>query len=361
MSVENYLNSAKMAAGLSPNNQYFYSPYFDSIAILLIFFALSKLVVLISTKIILNLTKKTKTDIDDKIIIKTNKPVSLILLLVGIRLALLPLGINQTFTDIIEHAIASFIILIITYIVAVVLDIFVDNWAQRVAQRTHSDLDDEIIPLLKKFTRVFVSIVGLLFVLPVWGIEIGPLLASLGIVGIAVAFALQSTLANIFGGASILLDKSIKVGDKIKLDNDTIGAVVDVGLRSTKIKTFDNELITVPNGKLADSKILNFIQPDPSVRATVDFGVEYGSDASKVREIVLAAIKKLPNIQKEPEPKVLMTEMADSALKFRALFWVREFDAKFEAKALATEEIYNSLRKAGIGIPFPTRTVYLKQ
>ena len=193
-----------------------------------------------------------------------------------------------------------------------------------------------------------------------WGVQIGPLLTSLGIAGIAIAFALQSTLGNIFGGMSIILDKSIKVGEKIELDANTMGTVVDVGLRSTKIRTFDNEMITIPNGKLADSRILNFVQPDPRVRIKIEFGVEYGSDTSKVRKVVIETLRKVPNVLKNPEPRVLMTEMADFSLKFMALFWVNTFDVKFETKALSAEEVYKALRKAVIGIPFPTRTVYLK-
>ena len=335
--------------------------YIYSLVILVVFYILSQLVVLISQKLILRITKKTKTDIDDLIVKKTNKPVSFILLLIGIRIAILPLGIRQNILDVMENGILSLLIAAVTYIVIVIFDIIIDNWGEKVAAKTESKLDDELVPLFHKFSKIFISVIGLLFVLPVWSIQIGPLLASLGIAGIAVAFALQSSLANIFGGMSIVLDKSIKVGDKIKIDADTMGTVLDVGLRSTKIKTFDNELITIPNGKLAESKILNFIQPEPSVRVVVDFGVEYGSDVSKVKKVVLDAITKIPAVLKEPAPKVMMAEMADFALRFKALFWVSNFDLKFETKSIATEEIYNSLRKSGIGIPFPTRTVYLKE
>ncbi len=348
MPLEQYLS-------LIQHNKYVYSS-----TLLVVFYLLSQLVVLASRKIVAQLTKKTKTNIDDLIIKKINKPISLILLFIGVRLALLPLGIKQNILDVIEHIISSLIIITITYIVIVVFDIVIDGWGKRVAEKTKSAVDNELVPLFHRFSRVFISVVGVLFVLTAWGIQIGPLLASLGIAGIAIAFALQSTLGNIFGGMSLILDKSIKVGDKIKLDSETMGTVMDVGLRSTKIKTWDGELITIPNGKLADSRILNFVQPEPSVRAVVDFAVEYGSDTQKVRKVVLETIGKIPHVLKEPEPKVMLAEMADFALKFRALFWVGNFDVKFDTKALATEEICNALGKAGIGIPFPTRTVYLK-
>ena len=334
--------------------------YLYSLSLLITFYILSKLVVIISRKIILQLTKRTKTEIDDLIVKKGNRPISLILLLIGFRLALFPLGINQNVLDIIEHIISSIITVIAAYISIVVFDIIIDNWGKSIAEKTKSVVDDQLIPVFHKFSRVFISIVGMLFILTVWGIEIGPLLTSLGIAGIAIAFALQNTLGNIFGGMSIILDKSVKVGDKIKIDNDTMGTITDVGLRSTKIETWDGEQITIPNGKLADSRILNFTQPKPTVRVVIEFGVEYGSEPSRVKKIVLDAISKIPNVLKDPAPKVMMIEMADFALKFKASFWVNSFDVKFDTKALATEEIYNALRKTEIGIPFPTRTIYLK-
>ena len=335
--------------------------YAYSLIILVAFYILSKLVVLISTKIILRITKRTKTEIDDLIVKKINRPISLILILIGIRLALFPLGIQQNILNILEHVISSLIIVIITYIVIAIFDVFIDNWGKGVAEKTKSTVDDRLIPVFHRFSIIFISIVGLLFILPVWGIQIGPLLTSLGIAGIAIAFALQSTLGNIFGGISIILDKSVKVGDAIKVDADTIGIVVDVGLRSTKIRTLDNEIVTVPNGKLADSKILNFLQPDPTLRVAVEFGVEYGSDVSKVKKVVLDVISKIPSVLKNPAPSVVMVGMADFAIKFKALLWVSSFEERNNAKWVATEEIYNALRKAGIGIPFPTRTVYLKE
>ncbi len=334
--------------------------YVYSIVVFVVFYLLSQLVVIISRKVILRLTKRTKTDIDDLIVRKTNKPVSIILLLIGIRLAFLPLGVRQNILDIVENIISSLVIIVITYIVIVVFDIFIDNWGKRVAEKTKSSVDEQLMPVIHRFSRIFVSIVGLLFILPVWAIQIGPLLTSLGIAGIAIAFALQSTLGNIFGGMSIILDKSVRVGDVIKLDNETMGTVVDVGLRSTKIKTMDNELITIPNGKLADSRILNYLHPDPTLRVSVDFNTEYGSDVSKVRKLVLETLAKIPSILKKPEPAVILTEMADSGLKFKALFWINSFEDKGPTKFNATEEIYNALRKAGIGIPFPTRTIYMR-
>ena len=362
MLLESYLNLTKKSIGLDPANKYIYNPYFDSFLILLLFFTLSKLVVFISTKILLKIAKKTKTNIDDLIVAKSNGAISLVLFLIGLRLAILPLGIRPSISNLVQDIIRFLIIIVLTYIAIVISDILLDSWGKRHGEKNHSIFNDEVIPIFKKFLRIFISFLGILFLLPILGIQIGPLLTSLGIAGIAIAFALQSTLGNIFGGASILIDKSVRVNDIIKLDNETIGTIVEVGLRSTKIKTFDNELVTIPNGKLADSKIINFLQPDPTIRFAVDFGVEYGSDTSMVRKIVLDVVKKVPEVLTKPKPKVLMIEMGDSAVKFTVLFWVAGYSDKYDdTKALVVENVYNALRKGGIGIPFPTRTVYLKK
>ena len=335
--------------------------YIHSLIILSAFYLMSLLFVFLSQKIILKITKKTKTEIDDLIVAKANKPLSFILLLIGIRLAIIPHPIRPDLLDIIEHIISTLIIAVLTYIAIAVSNIFISNWGKKFASKTESKVDDEVVSLFQKFSRITISFIGLIFILDVWGIKVGPLLASLGIAGIAVAFALQTTLGNIFGGISLIIDRSITVDDFIKLDDGTQGFVTDIGLRSTKIKSMDGDLIILPNGKLADSKIYNYHKPLPTTRAKIEFGVKYGSDTEKVKKIVLDEIKGIKGVLKEPEPAVVFDELGDFALKFKAFFWVSSIEKKIEAKEAALAAVYNALNKNKIGIPFPTRTIYLKE
>ena len=242
-----------------------------------------------------------------------------------------------------------------------VLDILIDNWGMKWAKKTKSTLDDSLVSLLQKTSKVLIFAIAFIYVLGVWGIEVLPFLASLGIAGIAIAFALQSSLSNIFGGITLILDKSIEVGDVIELDEATKGTVLDIGLRSTRIRTFDNEVIIVPNGKLADSKIRNYAQPDLSARGVMPFSVAYGSDIGKVKKIVLKEVKKIEHILDEPEPAVRFVEMGDSALKFKVYFWVDHYSNRFSARERTNTLIYNALRKNKIGIPYPQLDVHLKK
>ena len=333
--------------------------YIQSLLIFVFFFVISKLVVYISEKYILKLTAKTKTNIDDLIIKRTNKPISLILLFIGIRLALIPLPLTEKALGYINNAVSSFVIIAVSYIVLAILNILLNSWSETFAKKTKSELDDNIISLFNKVSKIIIGLLVLLFILDVWGVKVGPLLASLGIAGLAIAFALQPTLANIFGGISLILDKTIKIGDVIKLDSGEGGKVHDIGIRSTKIKTWDNEIITIPNGKLVESKIQNRSLPDPSIRINIEFGVVYGSDIEQVKKLALDTVKKIPDVSKDPEPQIWFTQMGDFALKFKLMFWVNELTKKWPTHQEAITSIYNNLNKAKIRIPFPTRTVYL--
>jgi len=332
--------------------------FLASLIILVLGFIVAKIISMTARKYLKIVTNKTKSKADDLIIERIDKPVVFLLGLFILKLALIPL---QLVNPIIDHIFGSLVVIVIIYVIVVIFDIIIDLWALSFARKTKSNLDDAVLPLIHRFSRIFLIVLGLMFVLDIWGIQIGPLLASLGIAGIAVAFALQSTLGNIFGGISIILDKSVKVGDRLQLDDGTTGTVLDVGLRSTKMQTFDNEVIIIPNGQMAESKIQNLVLPDPSARVVILFGVEYGSAVEKVKKTIIPILEKLDTLKdKEKEPQVQMLEMADFSLNFRAVFWVESYMDKFLAKVEATEQIYQALNKAKIGIPFPTRTVYMK-
>lgn len=338
---------------------YIQNKYVFSLTILVFYLILSKLILFIFNRYFRKLAKKTKTDIDDEILAKTENPISYVLVFVGIKLALVPLNLKGSVGIFLENITTSLIIITVIYMIIKIIDIFIDVWGSEWARRTKSDIDQDVLPLIHKFSKVLISIFGLIYILRAWGVEIGPFLASLGIAGIAIGFAVKDSLANIFGGVSLILDKSVKVGDAIRLDSGESGKILEVGLRSTKVRTWDNEVMIIPNGVLANAKITNFAQPDLSARQVTKFGVEYGSDPEKVKKTALKVVVDIKEIVKQPEPFVRFSEMADFSLKFKLYFWVAEYGQRFMVEDIVVTNLYKALKKAGIGIPFPTRTVYL--
>lgn len=339
---------------------YISNPYIRALLILLIVFSVLRFVMIIIEKIFLRLTSKTKTDIDDKFVTKASKPITLWVLLVGIRFAIEEIPLAQNTSNIFENIITSFIIINLAFVIYYFIDVVLFVVLKKSMGKS-SSARESLMSLLHSLIQVLLVALALLYILDIWGVEIGPFLAALGIAGLAVALALQPALANIFSGISIILDKTVKVGDLIYLDSETKGKVLHVGLRSTKILTFDNELIIVPNSKIADSKIQNVAEPEPKTRVVVPFSVAYGTEISKVKKIVMGEIKKVKHFVKEPEPNVRFLEMANSSLNFKAYFYVDSFENKWGAIDEANTLIYNALNKNKISIPFPQLDVNIKK
>jgi len=230
---------------------------------------------------------------------------------------------------------------------------------KKISEQTDSNIDDTIGQLVHEVLRITLILIIGVFILNIWGVEIGPFLAGLGIAGLAVALALQPTLSNIFSGISIVLDGTFKVGDVIEVSGMS-GEVYQISLRTSRIKSFDNEMIIIPNSVMAGSTVKNFFQPDISIRVNLEFGVEYGVDPEYIKKIVLEEVEQIKIIDKDKEIQVIFLEMADSSLNFKVRFWVDDISKKWPTHQEAITRIYRRLYKEGIGIPYPQKTVWMR-
>jgi len=341
--------------------EYVSNHYLRAGIILITIFIVVRLIAFIIEKVISKLTSKTKTTIDDKIVQSLSKPITSLAFLFGLRIALIELPLAENLSRIFTEIVYSLMIVSVAFLIYGIIDaLFLVSW-RKFTSKTKSDIDDSLASLVSGLLKAIISVFTLIYILEVWGVEIGPFLAGLGIGGIAIAFALQSSLSNIFGGVSMILDKSVRVGDVVNLYDGTSGTVHYVGIRSTRIKTFDNHLVIVPNGKLSESMIQNIDQPEPKQRITIPFSVAYGSNVETVKKLVLNEIKKIKHFSKEPAPVVRFMEMGDSALIFKAFFYIDNFLNKNESIDDANTRIYNILNKNKIEIPFPQMDVHLKK
>jgi small-conductance mechanosensitive channel len=335
--------------------------YTQSLITLVLFFIIAKTIAYIMEKYILNITSKTKTDVDDILVKKTHIPISLLLFFLGVKLAIIPLELTTKTNTTAQRIVSTVATLLLAYILIVVFDIIIASWIHGTAKRKSKEVDENLMKLSTKTSRILLMIIGILLILNLWDIKVSGILASLGIVGIAVAFGLQNTLGNVFGGVSLLMDRSIKVGDIIKIDKDTAGSVIDVGLRATKIKTWDNELIIIPNGKLAGNNIKNYVLPDPKARIVVPFSVAYGSNVNDVKKVIMKEINKLDNLDEGNDSIVMFLEMANSSLNFKAFVWLKSYKDRFTTKEKLNCMIYNALNNNGFNIPFPQMDVWVKE
>ncbi|MDI6784396.1 MAG: mechanosensitive ion channel family protein, partial [bacterium] len=208
-------------------------------------------------------------------------------------------------------------------------------------------------------------LIGLLVILQTLGLSITPILTALGVGGLAVALALRETLSNLFSGLHILASKQIKPGDYVKLDSGEEGYITDITWRNTTIKTLANNMVIVPNSKLASAIITNFHLPENNVKVYIPVGVSYTSDLEKVEKVTVEVAKEImqeiPGGVPEFDPVIRYSEFADSSIKFTVVMYAKDFIDQYLIKHEFIKRLHKRYITEGIEIPFPIRTVYMKK
>ncbi|MCK4592521.1 mechanosensitive ion channel family protein [Candidatus Parcubacteria bacterium] len=334
--------------------------YIIAIVILIVFFILAQITNFLFNKVFKALTVKTKTEVDDKIMKILNMPIFYSVVLLGVYQSFDYIGALANYSSDFSRIIKSLAVIIWIYAIAKLASVIISELGFKFVAKTKSTLDDELMPLFQKLSNIIIYFAGIMFLLKMWNIDITPLLASAGIMGFVIAFAAQDTLSHLFGGISIYFDKPFKVGDRIQLESGEIGNVLEIGIRSTKIKTFDETVIVIPNSTIASSKIINYNQPEAKIKNKIKVGVAYGSDIDKVKKTLLDIANNIEGAEKDPLPSVNLVELGEYALEFVVTMWVDSPSNQFAVKVKMNEEIYKRFNKEGILIPYPTQNIYLR-
>ena len=248
--------------------------YLRALLMLVISFAFAQLIYYLFKNTLAEIAKRTKTKVDDLIVEVINLPIYYIIIFGGIYLALKSLSIISGYNGALDKIFLVLIIILIAVILARVTDVFVNSWLKSKNKKTPK--------LVNKIVNLTIYLIAILMILQFFEVKITPLLATLGLGALAVGLALQPTLANMFAGVRLLSDRPIEVGDYIELDDKIAGYVEDIGWNTTRIRTLINNIIIVPNSKLADSIIINNSLPQSDLGVIVKCGVDYSSDLKKV-------------------------------------------------------------------------------
>lgn len=337
---------------------YFSNEYLRALLLLAGIVLAVRLVFLAVERLTVKLSPDSGQPQDRKILKHLSRALTVLAVFIGLPLAFRVLSAGEETLKLVNRVSYTVISSAAAYIIYALIDRYLAGIIKKMGGE--GELGESLRPITRSILRLMLIGLAVVYVLGIWGVEIAPLLAGLGIAGLAAALALQPLLGNLFNGMAMVLDETFRVGDVIKLGSGEMGAVHRIGLRTTKIKTFDNEMLIIPNTRLADSIIQNFFQPDKSVRVNVDFGVEYGTDPEYVKKITIEEVDRISFIDKTQEIRVLFTEMADSSLNFKTLFWVDDISKRWPAHQEAISRIYRRLYLEKIGIPFPQRTVWMR-
>ncbi len=216
-------------------------------------------------------------------------------------------------------------------------------------------------PFWAKSVGVIVFILATLMAISAMGIEITPLIATLGVGGIAVALAAQEMLSNVFGAISILSDRPYKVGDRIAMTDGLLGDVVEIGLRSTRVKTLDGRITVIPNADISKSMIINYSQPDPKLRYNIKVGISYSADVEKASRILLEIAGSTSGVLKDPAPKVYVTDLGNFSVNLLMQVWLENYKMTWEVPDQIYRETLKRFAAEKIDIPYPTTSIIVDQ
>lgn len=319
---------------------------------------LARLISYLYKKVLIPYTQKTKNRLDDVIIGSIEPPIVFGIILLGLWIAIHRLTYPDNFANAVDPAYKILIVLNITWLFARLFNSLIDvYWVNSSSHKATT----RMMPIVKRTILVIVWIIGIVMALSNVGVNISALLGTLGIGGIAFALAAQDTIKNIFGAFTILTDKPFAIGDTIKVDGYE-GTIIDVGVRSTKMRTYDKRVVTFPNYKISDASIEN-ISTEPMRRVVMKLGLTYDTTPEKMKE-ALSILSDMPNRVQYVSPKDIVTNFSDfldSALVITFIFFIEKKGNVGKVGSNVNMEILSSFNKAGLSFAFPSQTLYLEK
>lgn len=264
---------------------------------------------------------------------------------------------SSFFTDVKDYFLGILPLLAIA-VTVLVIGILLSRLVSKIISQTmkRSNVDNAARSFIVSFIRIVLYVIVIIMALSVLNVPMSSVITVLGAAGLAVSLALQNCLTNLCGGFIILFSKPFIAGDTVELDG-TVGIVQTIGILYTKLKTFDGKSVLMPNGKVTESKLINYTET-PTRRVDMTFEISYESDFNKARQLILSAVSESPIILQEPAPIVRMSGHKESSIAIDVLVWV-ENDNFMEVKYMLNETVKRLFDKGGIEIPFHQLDVHL--
>lgn len=303
--------------------------------------------------------EKTETAIDDLVFRSLKTPSLYWAVVIGLYVGLKLSDVPEKYLFYITKSIYVLVILSVTITVANLTENIFIGYIRRIG------LPIPATGLASAVVKGVILLIGLLIILGVLGISIAPLITALGVGGLALALALQDTLANLFAGIHILVERSIRPGDFVRLEAGHEGVVEDITWRTTRIRTLPNNIVVIPNNKLSQSIVVNFSLPDGAMALAIPVSVGYSTDPDHLEKILLQvatdAAKDVPGLLPAPAPAVrFMPGFGASSLDFTLICQIRDYADQVNVQHELRKRILKMFKAEGIEIPYPQKTVYLR-
>ena len=332
-----------------------------ALLVLALFWMMSQLVIMVMNKWGKRLTAFTTTDLDDRILLLMIPYVSRLFIVMGSYLAIRSLPLNEKLVMVVSGVIYVILVVIICNLIYHVLAELMKWYVAGQQDSAGAVMSRQMMPVAEKIVSLFLMGTALIVVLKHFNYDIFSLVTALGIGSLAIGMAAKDTLAHMISGFTIMLDRPFRIGDRIQLVGGQVGDVADIGLRSTKIKTLDNQLLIIPNSDLCNTMLTNQAFPNSRAKGRINIGVAYGSDVDQVKQLLVATAAEVDDVLADPAPEAYFASFGDSALNMALFFWVEEYGTLFSVTDKINSRILKRFGDNSIEIPFPTRTVKMQK
>ena len=324
---------------------------------------LNKAIDLLNKHIIRKFTVKTKNRLDDILFKMLEAPVLLGIALAAIWFAARRLELGTPVETVILKAYRVLTVINITWFIVRFVNALLEEYlAPKAAdQNSHKHLDIHLLSILRRAVLTVIWSLGIVMALNNVGVNVGTLIAGLSIGGLAFALAAQDTIKNVYGGFTILTDRPFRIGDRIKVDGFD-GFVENIGIRSTRLRTLEKRMVTIPNFKLVEASVEN-ISEEPKRRILMKLGLTYNTTPEKMDQ-AMSILRNIPNIIAEVDPKditVAFTDFTDYSLVITFVYFILKPADVMEIPSRVNSEILRSFNAAGLQFAFPTQTIYIEK
>ena len=330
-----------------------------AVGILILSFVVVKMLYWIFSNVIRRLTSKTKTNLDDVLIDKLEKPLTYLVLILGYWISIHYLVFKEEVELVLENAAYFLLVIDVTAILSRVVDALITEIIMPISEKSDSSFDNQLIPVIQKGVRSIIWILGIIIGLDNIGFDITAMIAGLGIGGLALALAAQDSVKNIFAGIMIFLDKPFRIKDRIQVDGFD-GIVEEVGLRSTRLRTLEGRIVTIPNSRFTDNSVTN-VTSQPTLKVKLNLGLTYDTDEVQMQK----AIDILEDIVKNQEAitddyAAGFNGFGDFSLNILFIYYVKPDSHWLDTQTLVNKEILRRFNKEGLEFAFPTQTILKK-
>ncbi len=306
------------------------------------------------------LAAKTKTGLDDILVDKLEEPVVYGIVILGFYWGFQRLHFTDNVDSFFANIFMIIFILNITWLVVRVIDSLIEEYIVPIVEKSDSDLDDQLLPVLRKTVKAVLWTLGIIIALSNSGFDVAALIAGLGIGGLALALAAQDTVKNVFGGIMVFIDKPFKIKERIKV-NGMDGFVEEIGVRSTRMRTLEGRVITIPNGQFADHAVEN-VSLEPTRKVNITLGLTYDTTPDQMEE-AMNILKDIivGNPLVEDDVLISFNSWGDFAMGIQVIYFITETENIFSAQSEINLEILKRFNAAGLEFAYPTQMVYKKE